>query len=363
MLSVAKALGEAGVEVRFSSSGEVADFIASRGFACNTLPLADVRYSEEGGLAVKETLVSYPMISSRVYRQLRRELSNIIGFGPDAVLSDSVQSTVLAGRMLKKRVVTVVNQIRLEAHGSEGSAYLRLASSAASGTMGAFWSLSDAVLIPDLPPPYTISERNLWNSGVAHARYVGFIIPEDPYPTAETFRPFGDGGNPKVFWPISGPGGTRAPLVKKALEIARALSARYSFVISAGNPRGDTTPTKVEGGWYYGWCDTAQRFYRECDVVVSRAGHGTIAQSIASSKPSILVPIPNQTEQDGNAKKAVKLGISVRLPQEELSVGSMRSALVQTEEGGLSESVARLSRVAGRYDAKAAIIETLGNCS
>ena len=45
--------------------------------------------------------------------------------------------------------------------------------------LGLFWSLSDEILMPDLPPPYTISEANITGSDVANrVRYVGFMSPK-----------------------------------------------------------------------------------------------------------------------------------------------------------------------------------------
>lgn len=66
-------------------------------------------------------------------------------------------------------------------------------------------------------------------------------------------------------------------------------------------------------------CTLAQHYFRSCDVVVSRAGHGTLAQAITCTKPTLLVPIPNQTEQAGNCAKAVKPDISLSVAQDELS--------------------------------------------
>ena len=46
--------------------------------------------------------------------------------------------------------------------------------------MGGLWNTSDKILIPDLPPPYTISEEtiNTVKSIKSKINYIGFIAPK-----------------------------------------------------------------------------------------------------------------------------------------------------------------------------------------
>jgi uncharacterized protein (TIGR00661 family) len=122
MLEVARELAIKGADVEFSSSGEVAALIASQGYNCNALPLADVRYSDSGAFDLGKTMLSSPSILGRTYQQLRMEISNIERFGPDAVLSDSALSTVIAAKLLQLPTFTVLNQLNLAStHGEEGA--------------------------------------------------------------------------------------------------------------------------------------------------------------------------------------------------------------------------------------------------
>jgi len=179
MLEVAKELRVRNAVVEFSSSGEVASLIKDHGYPCNDLPLADVQYSESGAFLLKETLIAYPTILARTYKQLGEEIANIERFGPDVVLSDSALPTILAARILRVPAYTVLNQLNLtSSHGNKGflSRQLSVGISAATGKL---WEFSDEVLLPDLPPPYTISEKNLWGSNVEKTRYVGFLAPSE----------------------------------------------------------------------------------------------------------------------------------------------------------------------------------------
>jgi len=359
MLEIASELTARAAEVEFSSSGEVAGLIESRGYRCNHLPLADVRYSESGAFQIKETLLASPSILARTYEQLGSELANILRWGPDVVLSDSALPTVLAGRMLRLPNYTVLNQLNLTSSHREAGALSRLLSVGTSATMGKLWEFSDEVILPDLPPPYTISEKNLWGSNVEKTRYVGFLASTGKGVPDSAAAEFTKDKRPKVFWQVSGPPRTRTAFLREALQYSKALSDRYAFVVSGGDPRGSDTPRRFGGGWYYDWCGIADVYFEHCDVLVSRAGHGTVGQAIMSSRPSLLVPIPKQPEQEGNADKAARLGVSLVVRQDELSAEKLSESLDALLDGGYTQRSRRLGEIARRFDARAAIVETV----
>ncbi|MFQ6054256.1 MAG: glycosyltransferase, partial [Candidatus Bathyarchaeia archaeon] len=67
------------------------------------------------------------------------------------------------------------------------------------------------------------------------------------------------------------------------------------------------------------WGPDRFKYLGACDLVVSRAGHETIMQSICYRKPMILVPTPGHTEQYGNARRARELGVAEAVHQWELT--------------------------------------------
>ena len=359
MLEVARELRSQGWEVELSSSGEVAALIEKAGYRCNVLPLADVRYSDTGEFALKQTLIASPSLVARTYHQVVLEISNIARFSPDVVLSDSALSTVLAAKTLRVPVCTVLNQLNLTSPQQNAGIPSRLLSFGTSTAMGRLWELSDQILLPDLPPPFTISERNLWGTNIQKTKYVGFLSSSARGEPDEAALDFAQGSRRRIFWQVSGPPQTRPSFLRQAMECARTMSDDYSFVISAGSPTADSVATKVPGGWYYGWCGIADYYFRTCDLVVSRAGHGTIGQALVSSKPSLLVPIPRQPEQDGNASKAVKLGVSMRLSQDEATPPRFREAIETMLEGGFAERARKLGVWAATFDARKEIFSAL----
>jgi len=62
---------------------------------------------------------------------------------------------------------------------------------------------------------------------------------------------------------------------------------------------------------------------KACDLVVSRAGHGTLTQSISYGKPMVLIPTPGHTEQLNNAYRVKELGLAEVLEQKDVNRESL----------------------------------------
>jgi UDP-N-acetylglucosamine--N-acetylmuramyl-(pentapeptide) pyrophosphoryl-undecaprenol N-acetylglucosamine transferase len=365
MAALAQELVASGDEVAFSSSGEVTPWLRARGFRCNDVPLVDVAFNDAGAFSATETLRYSPLLLARLVKQVQREVGNLEGFAPRVVLSDSMVSTVVASRLVGARSVAILNQLRLISSPRTPKAVGQLLAGGSITLVNAMWESCDEILVPDLPPPYTISERNLWNAGSAssRARYIGFLTPKRDS-TASGEAPLdewrGEKRRRKVFWQISGPPPTRGPLLAKALEVAKALKEDYLFVITGGSPGGETAPSAVPGGYLYQWCNATRAFVDSCDTVVSRAGHVSISDYILRGKPCLLVPIQSQTEQIGNAHKAEKLGFAVVLDERALDAPNVDAALRALSQESYARRALAMKRLAEGYDAVRTILGVVG---
>ena len=365
MAALAERLVASGNEVMFSSSGEVTKWLRAKGYPCNDVPLVDVVFTDAGSFSAKETMKFFPIIMARMSKQVDREVGNIARFAPDVALSDSMISTVVASKLLGIKSVALLNQLRLISSPRTPKTAAQLISGGSITVVNAFWELCDDILVPDLPPPYTISEKNLWNAGSASARakYIGFLTPntsavKEGDELLERWR--GEKRRRKIFWQISGPPATRGSLLAKALEAAKALGDKYLFVISTGNPGGPTSPSQVPGGYLYQWCDFSSEYVDSCDSVVSRAGHVSISEYILHAKPSLLVPIPAQTEQIGNADKAQRLGFALALQEQDFSPRKVDEALHEMSADSFGSRAQEMRKLAEGYDAVGSILRVLG---
>ena len=113
--------------------------------------------------------------------------------------------------------------------------------------------------------------------------------------------------------------------------------------MTLGNP--DKPDNFVQKGnlRIYNWITDRYPLIKACDLLVSRSGHNTLAESMYYGKPSILIPTPAHTEHQENSKSAERMGIAKVIQQKDLSKGVI---LERVEEIlNHSEYKARIKRI------------------
>jgi UDP:flavonoid glycosyltransferase YjiC (YdhE family) len=318
---VADHLKQEGINVQFSSYGEAVSYVSLRGYKCATVSPVEFAWSMEGGFSVKDSIANIPKWFTNFSRQVNQETRNILEFSPDIVVSDSRLSPLISARLLKVPSVVVLNQIKLllspRLHDFTAP---RIFENMVGEFLGSMWAMADRVLVPDLPPPYTLSAHNVWDIGSASRKieYVGFASPRPQITEERVIKVANmlgfDKSRPLVFVHVSGPMQTRPALTNVAVETARRLDPKIQFVISEGNPRGKSHPIKIgELSWYYEWCPVRDEIFAASNLLVLRGGHVALSQAIQFGKPVVTVPIENHGEQLGNCTKVAELGAGVML--------------------------------------------------
>jgi UDP:flavonoid glycosyltransferase YjiC (YdhE family) len=335
------------------------DYLSTRLAKDNILasPPLDVEWTEGGSFSSKDFIPHFPYMFNSFARQVAFEAEHIAKFDPGLVVSDSRLSTVLAARLKSYPIITMLNQFKVTMPprfrvNRIGRFYERIA----GDVLGLLWSLSDQVLMTDLPPPYTIGEANLEGTDVSNiVRYVGFTSPrvemsEERLSGAK--QRLGIDGRPLVFFQISGPDATKQWLVDTVLRSTDALASRYNVVVSLGYLHGSGEPSRLANGtWLYEWCPVKDELFTLSSLVVSRSGHGTIGQCIDAGKPAVLIPIHNHSEQLGNAEKFSKLGLGLAIRSQDLSVQRLTEAVdLCLNDSRFSANVEALSAISKRYD-------------
>jgi UDP:flavonoid glycosyltransferase YjiC (YdhE family) len=85
----------------------------------------------------------------------------------------------------------------------------------------------------------------------------------------------------------------------------------------------------------------------------------SISDYILRAKPSLLVPIQAQTEQMGNANKAMRLGVATTVEERRLDPGAVREALRELSSERYAKRAQEMKEVAEGYDAVGAILRVL----
>jgi uncharacterized protein (TIGR00661 family) len=207
------------------------------------------------------------------------------------------------------------------------------------------------IIIPDNPPPYTISEYsvgNIDNMGLdGKVEFVGSFVDTSPV----------KGSKQHIFAAISGPPGTRAKMLKTLLPILKKIKTKC--IVSLGTP-GKKASAKIGNCELYTWLSADERAecMRNAKFVIFSGGHGTCFETVKYAKPSIC--IPTQPEQLGNAAKLQDLNCSITVKsQKQLEKAVAR---MENERESFDKNVSALNKFSNRYkglDRAQMIVETL----
>lgn len=335
LITIAEKVKTNNINIKFSSFGEAVDFISRYGYHCNQVPPVEFSWNSQGSFSMKNSISNIPSWCKNFTTQVVKEVEMMIKFSPNVVISDSRLSSIVSARLLGIPSLVLLNQIKLllspKLHSFKVA---RFVENLNGEFIGILWSLSNEILVPDLPPPYTISENNIWNTNsvIKKIKYIGFIAPKMNISEQQLFKVMNflnfSKNKPIIFFHISGPSKTRLPIVLKILDAQKYFRNKIQYVVSEGKPNGDTQPQKLsDNGWYFEWCPIRDELFALSDILVLRGGHTTMSQAIQFGKPIISIPIENHAEQISNSCKIKKMGIGIMLKDDELSPENLSEAI------------------------------------
>jgi UDP:flavonoid glycosyltransferase YjiC (YdhE family) len=367
-IPIARKLLQKKVDVVFSTYSEGIDYVKTENLPLIRAPPIGFQVKPDGTVDFRQTAVNPgPFFASfTILKQVNAEIQAIESFEPNVVVSDSRISSILAARILRIPRICILNQFQVII--PRKTHYLKLAKFADSITLriiGKIWTSRNLVLIPDFPKPYTISTGNLAipKSYRKNVRLIGPILPVHPnsLPTEKELRKkLGLSiDKPLIFAPISGPVTEKAFLIRMLRKILLEFPEDYEVIISLGYPDADNKPAHHGNVTIYNWVPNRFEYLKACDLVICRAGHGTITQCMSYGKPIILVPTPSHTEQLNNAKQAENLGIAQTIQQEELSEEKLLKRVQQLLEGSVHERLKEAQREILKHDGLENAVKTI----
>ncbi len=365
---IARRLLQKNAAIVFSTYQEGIDYVENEKLPVLRAPPVGFQVKPDGTIDLRRTAIKPgPFLASfTILKQINAELRFIERFEPDVVVSDSRASSLLAARMLQVPRICILNQFQVMIPRKEHHLQLaRLADSTTLTLIGKLWTSGNTVLIPDFPPPYTISlgNLNIPKSYRKNVRLIGPILETRPntLPTREELRrklklPI---DKPVIFAPISGSIQEKAFLTGMLRKIFFEFSEEYEIVMSLGYPGVDSKPLRYGNLTIFKWIPNRFDYLKTCDMIIARAGHGTITQSMCYGKPAILVPTPGHTEQINNAMQARELGVAKVLSQNNLSKESLLKTVKQIIDGKMSEEVVDIQKEALKHDGLENAVKTI----
>ena len=140
-----------------------------------------------------------------------------------------------------------------------------------------------------------------------------------------------------------------------------ALGDRFEEVVHLAGPQGADGVASHSHPRYRGLAtaDDMQALMNRADLVISRAGVGTIAEITAVGLPMVLVPGTfGGAHQEENAEAMVEAGAAISIPDSKLTPGTLLSALDSLTPERL-RAMAKASSGAGHRDAAERVIDVL----
>jgi len=342
---IAEELRRRGADVLFSTYLEGVDYIRKQGFPVVRSPHLSM-VTLNGRIDLKMTSVTQGLPAMpRFLRQTNAEIAYMKEFKPDVVVSDSRLSSVYAANLLRVPTALVMNQFQPIVPRTRHNFKLsKIADGVLLTLIGRGWASSDVILIPDFPEPYTICLESMRvPRPYQHlVRFVGSILPVKPEDIGGDVRIREElgvkAGDRLIFAAVSGPQQERLPLISTLKPIFEEFPEDYRIVMSMGMPNGGSDPLASGRLTTIPWVDNRFELLKACDLVISRAGHETIMQSICFGKPQILIPTPGHTEQYANARRVKELGVGEAIHQRDLSrerlLSLVKTFFSENEYGG-----------------------------
>jgi uncharacterized protein (TIGR00661 family) len=363
---VAKTLLKRGDSVLISTYSDACDYVRSEGLPLRVAPPIGFAVRNDGGVDFRRTTAYPGIFSSFIFtKQVNAEIAFMKQYKPDIVVSDSRASTILAAKLLGVPVITLLNVYRVTI--PRERRFLQLAKIADGGILtliGKIWSLGEQVLIPDFPPPYTLSVANL---GIPRRRrskvvLVGPILPVKPetLPEARKIREkLGIEGHNLILVSISGSAAEKRLIIPLLKKLLRKLPGNNQILMSLGRP--NTTDAAYNDGnlTVWNWLPNRFEYLKACDLVISRAGLGTLTEAISYGKPLILIPTPSQTEQHNNARRATQLGVAKILDQRDLNLKSLHSTINDVMTGDFLSRAGQVKDAVSSFDAVDTIVDII----
>ena len=217
------------------------------------------------------------------YYDLRRHIRKI---KPDLIIADGDLNALRMASRWKFPAVYIANLIR-PSYGF--SAFLN----PGERFVERYVKTCQKIIIPDNPPPYTISEYNLGNLDS-----IG-IKEKTEFTGSFLDTTYTQGLEEHVFAPISGPYGTRAKLTQMILPVLEELETKS--IISLGTP-GKKINVKKGNCEIHAWLSTQERqeAMKNARLIVFSGGHMSCYETVKRSQASASQRSPSRWETPRN---------------------------------------------------------------
>ena len=371
-VALAKELMRRGHDVIFSTYGEAISYVKKSGFTVLGSYGLEYAHKEDGSIDLEGTIAQGPKSLYLFCRQVGAELYYTGVLSPDIVISDSRLSSSIAAIVRGIPNVLVINQLLIilplsEKRGEKIKKAKGFVERVLLELMAEVWKKSNKIIIPDFPPPYTISKQNLiFNDDLTNkVVFTGPLILKYPneLPSREELRErLGLKDTQLILVSPSGTKSEKRSLANKLISLFKEINVNAHVIISYGDVSSHEETRKVnEKITVTPWLSNKYELLKAADLLICHGGHTTLAEGMYYGVPMLIIPSKSHTERLGNAQSIAELGIGKLLVQEELTPKTLKEAIVEIlRSQEIIKSTRRVAKEVSKFRAtKIAIDEIL----
>ncbi|MGM0406021.1 MAG: glycosyltransferase [Thermoplasmatota archaeon] len=333
-ISIAEELGKEGVECVFSTYGKAAKIAEKEGFRTyRSKPLMWYE-DEKGHVDFEKTILKSPIIFYRMIQHFKDEKKRIEMENPDVIISDSRYAIIPASKYSGAPRIYITNQPKVymprPTKGTNGG----LEGFNPLEKLGQWWNYKllsghDKILLPDFPMPNSISYRHMRMDDAPEVfknktEFVGPIAPHRPngYATdhvKEVCQKYEVEPDEFIYISFSGPGTVKKDIHDAIFELFDDYD--LPAIMGSGKPGEFKIHNRGDLKIVDGWIDEKDResLLEGAKLVISRAGLCTLSEIAAFGKKAIVIPQPNQPEQETNARGIEKFGLAKKIEPYEIT--------------------------------------------
>lgn len=308
-------LEQHGHSCSFASYGKAYDFIQKQGFSVHEISREVTLGGDDGLFSLAKTLwlsKSVPASLLNSYRDTKRLLEEQ---QIDLLVADTMYAAGYAAKSRGIRNVFITNQNTFASAATPDALYWRCLSKMVQTYLR---KVPDIVIVPDFPPPHTISGYNLKIpvSETDHYRFVGPIFDRDPSAVAlekeAIFASFG--GEP-----------FKLPLYAMLREIADEMPD-LRFEVFSTTPG---LPESTENFQTFGYVPDLQPYLAKSRAAILHGGLTSLMEALSFEKPVVMIIDPYHPEQWNNARKIEEIGAGIMIRGDAVTKEALSGAVRQ----------------------------------
>jgi UDP-N-acetylglucosamine--N-acetylmuramyl-(pentapeptide) pyrophosphoryl-undecaprenol N-acetylglucosamine transferase len=308
-MAIARILTSAGAHVLMGSYGYVLDRLKIN-FDCIEIEKEFEMKARDGAFDLKATISQSKNSILHYSRIISQEKKIMEDFSATCAVADGRSAAVFAAFKLGIPCIVISNQTSIESFFKESKILLNLVGKPVDLTLKTTMALAEEVLIPDLPPPFTVCINTLSKSQhvMKKQRFIGPVVSAK---FSNSRHPIPPGiSSPFVLTVLSGHSFS-LPIFNGILKIADRFP-EINFLIFA-KFKSDSIPKNAR---VLGFSDDISPYMVAAELIIAQAGHSTAMEILTLGKPALIIPIKGQVEQEYNAKRMKELGMCETLNYE-----------------------------------------------